>query len=165
MWSLLCSPVTWIRNWTGNEGMKVLDAATNSIESFINNNTTIGAKYQSEQQLKFTTGKTNKALYDHISSQYQDYIMNMIRGEDVKYEVTSEKAADTRRAERKIEYENATSLAKKMMLKAQDMTDWGLSTGFLGDEPMLRVNIAKNIANILESNKDYLLKGLKKWSS
>ena len=154
MWAMLSSPVTWVRNWMGNQGMKSLDAMTNVVEGFLSSKSGF-----SEQQMKFTESRAGKELYKHIAEQNQSYIMSLVRGEDVKYETSAEKAAAIKRKERQIEYESANAF-KKACLKAQNMTDWGLSTGPLGDEPVVFNSICKNMGNLVANNINFLLKGI-----
>lgn len=154
MWSMLSSPVTWVRNWMGNQGMRGLDAMTNFVEGFLTSRTGFD-----QGQMKFTETRAGKELYDYIAKSNESYIMSLVRGEDVKYETSAEKAAELKRKERKIEYESANAF-KKACLKAQDMTDWGLSTGPLGDEPVVFNSICKNMGNLVANNVDFLLQGI-----
>ena len=156
MWAMLSSPVTWVRNWIGNQGMRALDGVTNVVEGFMNKR--FGGYDQ--QQMKFTETKGGKELYEHIARTNESYIMTLVRGEDVKYETTAEKAAAIKRQERKIEYDSANAF-QKLCLKAQDMTDWGLSTGFLGDEPVVFNSICKNMGNLVANNIEFLLQGIR----
>lgn len=158
MWAMLSSPVTWVRNWVSNAGMRALDNATNIVERFMTKNTQFG-KNISETSLKFNESKAGKDVYDHIADVNGTYIMGLIRGEDVKYEITAEKSADIKRQERKKQYESSNTI-QKAFLKAQDLTDWGLSTGPLGDEPVVFKNICKNMGNLVANNTEYLLKGI-----
>ena len=155
MWSMLSSPVTWVRNWMGNQGMRGLDAMTNFVEGFMTSRAGFDQK-----QMKFTETRAGKELYDYIAKANGTYIMSLVRGEDVKYETSAEKAAALKRQERKIEYDSASAF-KKACLKAQDMTDWGLSTGPLGDEPVVFNSICKNVGNLVANNIDFLLKGIR----
>lgn len=155
MWSMLSSPVTWVRNWMGNQGMRGLDAMTNFVEGFMTSRAGFDQK-----QMKFTETRAGKELYDYIAKANGTYIMSLVRGEDVKYETSAEKAAALKRQERKIEYDSASAF-KKACLRAQDMTDWGLSTGPLGDEPVVFNSICKNMGNLVANNIDFLLQGIR----
>ena len=154
MWSMLSSPVTWVRNWLGNQGMKGLDAMTNFVEGFMTSRSDFDNK-----QMKFTESRAGNDLYNYIAEQNEKYIMSLVRGEDVKYETSAEKAADIKRRERQIEYESANAF-RKACLKAQDMADWGLSTGPLGDEPVVFRSICKNMGNLVANNINFLLQGM-----
>ena len=154
MWAMLSSPVTWVRNWLGNQGMRGLDSVTNFVEGFISSRTGFD-----ERQMKFTESRAGKELYQYIAEQNQAYIMSLVRGEDVKYETSTEKAADIKRRERAAQYESANAF-KKACLKAQDMTDWGLSTGVFGDEPVVFQSICKNMGNLVANNINFLLQGI-----
>lgn len=154
MWSMLSSPVTWVRNWLGNQGMKSLDAMTNFVEGFMTSRSDFD-----KNQMKFTESRAGNDLYNYIAEQNEKYIMSLVRGEDVKYETSAEKAADIKRRERQIEYESANAF-KKACLKAQDMADWGLSTGPLGDEPVVFRSICKNMGNLVANNVNFLLQGI-----
>ena len=154
MWAMLSSPVTWVRNWMGNQGMRGLDVMTNLVEGFMTSK--MGFE---EGQMKFTETRAGSELYQYIAKQNQAYIMSLVRGEDVKYETSTEKAADIKRRERAIEYESANAF-RKACLKAQDMTDWGLSTGPFGDEPVVFQSICKNMGNLVANNIEFLLKGI-----
>lgn len=158
MWSMLSSPVTWVRNWIGNKGMQALDSMTNFFERMITNVVDEHSKFAAGE-LKFVETKSSREFQNELYKQYEPLLIDLVRGEDVKYETTSEKAAHAKRLARKIKYETATPLGK-LLIKASDMTDWGLSTGFLGDEPVVMRNIIKNMANIISSNIDYLLSGI-----
>ena len=155
MWSMLSSPVTWVRNWMGNKAMQGMDSFTNVFERLFTRNTDF-----MEGQLKYQETKAGKDVYNHISETNTNYIQALIRGETTRYDTTGGKAAELARLERKAEYESANTF-KKLCLKAQDLTDWGLSKGPLGDEPVLYNNICKNMGNLVASNTDYLLSGIK----
>ena len=155
MWSLLSSPVTWFRNKIGNVGMTVLDNITNSIERTISSRVDFGAT-----QLKFNETKAGKAVYDHISKTNEGFIKSLARGEGSKYDPTGAQAADIKRQLRAKEYESANTF-QKLCLKAQDLTDWGLSTGPFGDEPAVMNAIAKNMGNLVASNPEFLLQGIR----
>ena len=154
MWSMLSSPVTWVRNWLGNQGMKGLDAMTNFVEGFMTSRSDFD-----KSQMKFTESRAGNELYNYIAEQNEKYITALVRGEDVKYETSAEKAADIKRRERKIEYESANAF-RKACLKAQDMADWGLSTGPLGDEPVVFRSICKNMGNLVANNINFLMQGI-----
>lgn len=154
MWAMLSSPVTWVRNWLGNQGMKGLDAMTNFVEGFMTSRSDFD-----KNQMKFTESRAGNDLYNYIAEQNETFIMSLVRGEDVKYETTAEKAADIKRRERQIEYESANAF-RKACLKAQDMADWGLSTGPLGDEPVVFRSICKNMGNLVANNINFLLQGI-----
>ena len=154
MWSMLSSPVTWVRNWLGNQGMKSLDAMTNFVEGFMTSRSDFD-----KSQMKFTESRAGNDLYNYIAEQNEKYIMSLVRGEDVKYETSAEKAADIKRRERQIEYESANAF-RKACLKAQDMADWGLSTGPLGDEPVVFRSICKNMGNLVANNINFLMQGI-----
>lgn len=154
MWSMLSSPVTWVRNWLGNQGMKSLDAMTNFVEGFMTSRSDFD-----KSQMKFTESRAGNDLYNYIAEQNETYIMSLVRGEDVKYETTAEKAADIKRRERQIEYDSANAF-RKACLKAQDMADWGLSTGPLGDEPVVFRSICKNMGNLVANNINFLMQGI-----
>lgn len=155
MWSMLSSPVTWVRNWMGNKAMQGMDSFTNVFERLFTRNTNF-----MEGQLKYQETKAGKDVYNHISETNANYIQALIRGETTRYDTTGGKAAELARLERRAEYESANAF-KKLCLKAQDLTDWGLSKGPLGDEPVLYNNICKNMGNLVASNTDYLLSGIK----
>lgn len=111
-------------------------------------------------QLKYQETRAGKAMYDYIAEQYGDYILTqLIRKESSKYDETGGKGGEIKRMERAIEYESANTL-RKLLLKAQDITQWGLQTGVFGDEPMVKRAIIKNFANMVASNTDYLLAGI-----
>lgn len=155
MWAMLSSPVTWVRNWVGNMGMKALDGATNSIERFISKRFGFDTS-----QMKYNETRAGKEVYNHIAKTNENFIRNLIRGEGGKYDETGEKAAETRRRLRAKEYESANAF-QKACLKAQDLTDWGLSTGPLGDEPVVFDSICKNMGNLVASNTEFLLTGIR----
>lgn len=156
MWSMLSSPVTWVRNWIGNLGMKALDGFTNAIERQITKR--IGF---SEGEMKYNESRAGKEVYDHIAETNKSFIMSLIRGDfnKNKYDESGEKQANIQRELRAKEYESANTF-QKLCLKAQDITDWGLSEGRLGDTPMLFNSICKNMGNLVASNSEYLLKGI-----
>lgn len=154
MWAMLSSPVTWVRNWMGNQGMKSLDGATNAVERFISKRIAFD-----ETQMKYNETRAGKDVYNHIAKTNENFIQSLIRGEGRKYDETGEQAADIKRQLRAKEYESANAF-QKACLKAQDLTDWGLSTGFLGDEPVVFDSICKNMGNLVASNTDFLLKGI-----
>ena len=154
MWAMLSSPVTWVRNWIGNQGMKSLDGATNTVERFISKRIAFD-----ETQMKYNETRAGKDVYNHIAKTNENFIQSLIRGEGRKYDETGEQAADIKRQLRAKEYESANAF-QKACLKAQDLTDWGLSTGFLGDEPVVFDSICKNMGNLVASNTDFLLKGI-----
>lgn len=154
MWSMLSFPVTWVRNWIGNKGMEGLDAATNSFERFFE-----GRFKQDATQLKYQESKAGKAVYDYIATTKGEYIMSYVRGENVKYEITSEKAADLKDLQRKKDFENANLLGK-LIIKAEDAVFWGLEKGPFGDRVVVFNAIVKNVGNYVASNTDLLLKSL-----
>jgi hypothetical protein len=111
---------------------------------------------------KFVETKASKELRTQIANDYKDVIQQILNGEDVKYESSSEKAAAISRAERKITRASQnTNLGQKLWAACQSMTDWGLNTGWFGDNAVVVNSLVKNFANMVESNKTYLLKSLK----
>ena len=155
MWAMLSSPVTWVRNWIGNQGMKALDGATNTIERAISKHINFDTT-----QMKFNETRAGKRVYDHIVETNAVFVNSLVRGGSAKYDPTGSKAADIKRQTRAKEYESANTF-KKLCLKAQDWTDKGLSTGVLGDEPVLFNSIVKNMGNLVASNTEFLLQGIR----
>lgn len=111
-------------------------------------------------QLKYQETKAGKEVYDYIAEQYGDYILNhLIRKSDSKYDETGGKGGALKQIERDIAYQSANTL-QKLVIKAQDITRYGLETGPFGDEPMQMNAIIKNFSNLIASNTDYLLAGI-----
>lgn len=160
MWAMLSSPVTWVRNWIGNKGMQALDSMTNVVERALTKNTTIGKNIQGDS-LKFNESKAGKELYEQIDAQYGDYIIHsVIRKEDTRYDITGQKNQDIeqKKREQKIETGNAF---EKTIARAVNATTWGLERGPLGDEPRLLNSICKNTANLIASNVEWCLQGIR----
>lgn len=110
---------------------------------------------------KFVETKASKDLKKQIAENYKNTLQQILNGEDVKYETSAEKAAHIRRAERDITKSDANaSLKEKLWAACQSMTDWGLNTGWFGDNAVVLNSLVKNFANMVESNKDYLIKSL-----
>lgn len=156
MWAMTSSPVSWVRNWVGNFGMKTLDAVTNATERWMNKTINIDDKIKSDS-VKFNTTKGGKELSKHISEKQGDYIKSMLRGEN-KYQSEEAKTQRSRQIREK-QYEDANGF-KKLLLKAQDFNEWGLSTGPLGDDAFVYADVCTNMSNLVASSKDYLLKGI-----
>lgn len=111
---------------------------------------------------KFVDTKASKELRTQIAKDYKDVIQQILNGEDVKYESSAEKAAAITRAGRKItQASQNANLGQKLWAACQSMTDWGLNTGWFGDNAVVVNSLVKNFANMVESNKTYLLKSLK----
>lgn len=195
MWSMLTSPVSWVRNWVGNSGMTALDSMTNSLEKFIASKqpkmtetdlaklekqykelaskekptdadkvkmTQLSNQMERYYDFKFVETKASKELRTQIANDYKDVIQQILNGEDVKYESSAEKAAAITRAERKItQASQNANLGQKLWAACQSMTDWGLNTGWFGDNAVVVNSLIKNFANMVESNKAYLLRSLK----
>jgi hypothetical protein len=111
---------------------------------------------------KFVETKASKELRTKIANDYKDVIQQILNGEDVKYESSAEKAAAITRAERKITRASQNAnLGQKLWAACQSMTDWGLNTGIFGDNAVVVNSLIKNFANMVESNKSYLMTSLK----
>lgn len=120
------------------------------------------AQIQQAYDFKFVETTASKELKQQIAKDYKDVLTQILNGEDVsKYEGSAEKAGAIARAEREItrKSQNAT-FAKKLGAACQSMTDWGLNTGLFGDNAVVLNSLVKNFANMVESNKSYLLKSL-----
>jgi hypothetical protein len=120
------------------------------------------AQIQQAYDFKFVETTASKELKQQIAKDYKDVLTQILNGEDVsKYEGSAEKAGAIARAEREItrKSQNAT-FAKKLWAACQSMTDWGLNTGLFGDNAVVLNSLVKNFANMVESNKPYLLKSL-----
>ena len=120
------------------------------------------AQIQQAYDFKFVETTASKELKQQIAKDYKDVLTQILNGEDVsKYEGSAEKAGAIARAEREItrKSQNAT-FSKKLWAACQSMTDWGLNTGLFGDNAVVLNSLVKNFANMVESNKTYLLKSL-----
>ena len=113
------------------------------------------------QQLQYQGEKASVALSNYLSEEFGDYVLNtLVRHQGERYDPTGGKSAEVKRLERATEYKSASAI-KKLMLKAQDITDYGLSSGPLGDEPRVRASTLRNMANMLASNVNQFLVGIK----
>lgn len=159
MWAMLSSPVTYVKNWIGNVGMKGLDNASRSIERFINEKTKLGNMY-GETDVKYVSGKQDKQLAQKIKNVYGEYISSLIRGTEARYDVTGQKYQEIQRLQNEQNIKNGNIIQKGIAL-ALKYEDRGLNTGLFGDEPMLANSISEKVADLIASNSEYLLKGIK----
>lgn len=157
MWAMTSSPISWIRNWVGNFGMKQLDSATNVFERAISKTFVKGGKISADS-LQFNSSKGGKELYKHIAKTHSDYISSLIRGE-TKYGSEEGKVTHAREL-RKKEYQDANGF-RKFLIKAKEYNEWGLSTGIFGDDNFVYSTVCKNMGNLVASSQGYLLKGIK----
>lgn len=156
MWAMTSSPISWIRNWIGNFGMKALDNATNVMERAFTKGFQSKGKIPTDS-VKFNETKGGKEVYKHIEETQGDYIHSLTRGE-TKYSTEEGKLRYSREL-RKKEYQDANGF-RKMLLKAKDLNDWGLSTGVFGDDNFIYSAVCKNMGNLVASSSEYLLKGI-----
>ena len=122
----------------------------------------INAQIQQAYDFKFVETTASKELKQQIAKEYESVFQQILNGEDIsKYEGSAEKAGAIARAEREITYksENA-NFVQKVWAACQSMTDWGLNTGLFGDNAVVLNSLIKNFANMVESNKTYLIKSL-----
>lgn len=122
----------------------------------------INAQIQQAYDFKFVETTASKELKQQIAQEYKSVFQQILNGEDIsKYEGSAEKAGAIARAEREItrKSENA-SFAQKVWAACQSVTDWGLNTGLFGDNAVVLNSLIKNFANMVESNKTYLIKSL-----
>lgn len=122
----------------------------------------INAQIQQAYDFKFVETTASKELKQQIAQEYKSVFQQILNGEDIsKYEGSAEKAGAIARAEREItrKSENA-NFAQKVWAACQSMTDWGLNTGLFGDNAVVLNSLIKNFANMVESNKTYLIKSL-----
>ena len=122
----------------------------------------INAQIQQAYDFKFVETTASKELKQQIAKEYESVFQQILNGEDVsKYEGSAEKAGAIARAEREItrKSENA-NFVQKVWAACQSMTDWGLNTGLFGDNAVVLNSLIKNFANMVESNKTYLIKSL-----
>ena len=122
----------------------------------------INAQIQQAYDFKFVETTASKELKQQIAQEYKSVFQQILNGEDIsKYEGSAEKAGAIARAEREItrKSENA-NFVQKVWAACQSMTDWGLNTGLFGDNAVVLNSLIKNFANMVESNKTYLIKSL-----
>lgn len=122
----------------------------------------INAQIQRAYDFKFVETTASKELKQQIAKEYESVFQQILNGEDIsKYEGSAEKAGAIARAEREItrKSENA-NFVQKVWAACQSMTDWGLNTGWFGDNAVVLNSLIKNFANMVESNKAYLIKSL-----
>ena len=122
----------------------------------------INAQIQRAYDFKFVETTASKELKRQIAQEYESVFQQILNGEDIsKYEGSAEKAGAIARAEREItrKSENA-NFVQKVWAACQSMTDWGLNTGLFGDNAVVLNSLIKNFANMVESNKTYLIKSL-----
>ena len=122
----------------------------------------INAQIQQAYDFKFVETTASKELKQQIAKEYESVFQQILNGEDIsKYEGSAEKAGAIARAEREItrKSENA-NFVQKVWAACQSMTDWGLNTGLFGDNAVVLNSLIKNFANMVESNKTYLIKSL-----
>ena len=122
----------------------------------------INAQIQQAYDFKFVETTASKELKRQIAQEYESVFQQILNGEDIsKYEGSAEKAGAIARAEREItrKSENA-NFVQKVWAACQSMTDWGLNTGWFGDNAVVLNSLVKNFANMVESNKAYLIKSL-----
>lgn len=122
----------------------------------------INAQIQRAYDFKFVETTASKELKQQIAKEYESVFQQILNGEDIsKYEGSAEKAGAIARAEREItrKSENA-NFVQKVWAACQSMTDWGLNTGWFGDNAVVLNSLVKNFANMVESNKAYLIKSL-----
>ena len=122
----------------------------------------INAQIQQAYDFKFVETTASKELKQQIAQEYKSVFQQILNGEDIsKYEGSAEKAGAIARAEREItrKSENA-NFVQKVWAACQSITDWGLNTGLFGDNAVVLNSLIKNFANMVESNKTYLIKSL-----
>ena len=122
----------------------------------------INAQIQQAYDFKFVETTASKELKQQIAQEYESVFQQILNGEDIsKYEGSAEKAGAIARAEREItrKSENA-NFVQKVWAACQSVTDWGLNTGLFGDNAVVLNSLIKNFANMVESNKTYLIKSL-----
>ena len=122
----------------------------------------INAQIQQAYDFKFVETTASKELKQQIAQEYKSVFQQILNGEDIsKYEGSAEKAGAIARAEREItrKSENA-NFVQKVWAACQSVTDWGLNTGLFGDNAVVLNSLIKNFANMVESNKTYLIKSL-----
>ena len=158
MWSMLSSPITWVRNWIGNQGMKLMDSFTNAFERFISSKTEFAST-----EMKYNESKAGKEVYNHILNSHEAYIYSLVKGDVGKY--SDEKLSDSYRAQlaeiKKKQISDESNAFRKLILKASRLTEIGLEEGVLGDQPIMINSICKNMGNLVASNIDFLLNGVK----
>lgn len=122
----------------------------------------LNAQITRAYDFKFVETTASKELKQQIAEEYASVFQQILNGEDVsKYEGSAEKAGAIARAERDItrKSENA-NFVQKVWAACQSMTDWGLNTGAFGDNAVVLNSLVRNFANMVESNKPYLIKSL-----
>lgn len=122
----------------------------------------LNAQITRAYDFKFVETTASKELKQQIAKEYEAVFKQILNGEDVsKYEGSAEKAGAIARAERDItrKSENA-NFVQKVWAACQSMTDWGLNTGVFGDNAVVLNSLVRNFANMVESNKPYLIKSL-----
>lgn len=122
----------------------------------------INAQIARAYDFKFVESTASKELKRKIAEDYKDVFQQILNGDDVsKYEGSSERAGAIARAEREITRKSANAnFISKVWSACQTMTDWGLNTGTFGDNSVVLNSLIKNFANMVESNKLYLIKSL-----
>lgn len=122
----------------------------------------INAQIQRAYDFKFVETTASKELKQQIAKDYESVFQQILNGEDIsKYEGSAEKAGAIARAERKITQKSQNAnFIQKVWAACQSMTDWGLNTGWFGDNAVVLNSLVKNFANMVESNKPYLIKSL-----
>ena len=156
-WSMLCSPVTFVRNWVTNTASKLHNKIVSSISDKLTKH--LDEKGKLAEGLKLYGEKNNKDLRSHIVKTNADVIFAISNGES-KYNTDEGKSSNIRKIHKK-EAAEANGFGAKLKSIGKLYLDWGLETGPLGDQKFVYDALVDYTSRAVVNSKEYLMKDIK----
>lgn len=156
-WSMLCSPITFVRNWITNVFSKAHYGVVKTISDKITQH--LGKRGALYEGLHLYGKKSNANLRKHIMKNSGDYLQAAAKGES---KFNSDEGKHTHAMEiNKQQVERAKNLFELIVAKGKTWTDWGLDYGFLGDQKFVLNALLDYISRTIVNSTEYLMKDIK----
>lgn len=156
-WSMLCSPITFVRNWTTNTATKAHHGVVKMISDKITQH--LAKRGSLYEGLHLYGEKSSVELRQHIMKNSGDYLEATAKGES---KFNSDEGKRTHAIDvHKQNVKNAKNLFELVIAKGKTWTDWGLDYGPLGDQKFVLNALLDYVSRTIVNSKDYLMKDIK----
>lgn len=156
-WSMLCSPITFVRNWITNTASKAHHGVVKMISDKITKH--LDKRGSLYEGLHLYGERSSVELRQHIMKNSGDYLAATSKGES---KFNSDEGKRTHAIDvHKQNVKNAENLFELIIAKGKTWTDWGLDYGPLGDQKFVLNALLDYVARTIVNSKNYLMKDIK----
>lgn len=155
-WSMLSSPVTFVRNWVTNAASKLHHKLTTRISDKMTQH--LQQKGTLVEGIRLYGDKSSDALRQHIIETNNDVLNTVSKGES-KFNTEEGKRAFVEKIHKK-EAAEANGFTSKLVSFSKVYLDWGLETGPLGDHKFVFDALVDYTSRAITNSKDFLMKDI-----